>query len=122
MDRRRCTERRDPSYWDHTNPPHPHHPMFNKSNIYYYCTYCNSPTILYHTILYYTIPYHTIPYYTILHYTTLHYPMFNKSKLGFIKCDNLLNTHNTELVHCNLNSLNGLTSDLWGWGGFVWSP
>ena len=42
-----------PGTWDHTNPPHPHHPLFSKS------------------------------------------------KLGCIKCNNLLNTHNTELVHCN---------------------
>ena len=33
-------------------------------------------------------------------------PLFDKFKFGFIKCQNLLNTHKTELVHCNLNLLN----------------
>ena len=55
--------------WDHTNPPHPHHPLFNTF------------------------------------------------KFGLIKCNNLLNAHKTELVHCNSNLLNRFESDLWGWGG-----
>ena len=33
-------------------------------------------------------------------------PLCNKFKFGCIKCKNLLNTHKTELVHCNLNLLN----------------
>ena len=33
-------------------------------------------------------------------------PLFNKFEFGFIKCENLLNTHTTELVHCNLSLLN----------------
>ena len=49
-------------------------------------------------------------------------PLFNKFKLEFVKCNNLLNTHKTELAHCNVNLLNRFKSDLWGWGGFVWSP
>ena len=61
-------------YWDHTNPPHPHHPLFNEF------------------------------------------------KFGYIECNNLLNTHTTELVHRTLSLLNLFKSDVWGWGGFVWSP
>ena len=30
-------------------------------------------------------------------------------------------THNTELVHCNLNLLFFRKSDFWGWGCLVWS-
>ena len=33
-------------------------------------------------------------------------PLFNEFIFGFIKCNNLLNTHETKLVHCNLNLLN----------------
>ena len=37
-----------------------------------------------------------------------HHAPFNKSKSGFIKIQNLLNIHKTELVHCNLYLLNRL--------------
>ena len=30
-------------------------------------------------------------------------PLFDKFKLGLTKCKHLLNTHKTELVHCNSN-------------------
>ena len=36
-----------------------------------------------------------------------HQPLlFDKSKVGFIKRNNLLTAHKTELVDCSLNSLN----------------
>jgi hypothetical protein len=60
---------------DHTNPPHPRHPLFN-----------------------------------ILHFIIL------------FKCSNLIRTHKSELPHCNLILLHLFKSDVWGWGGFVWSP
>ena len=51
-----------------------------------------------------------------------HHTLFDKFKLGFIKCNNLLNTHRIELVHCDSNLLNWFKYYLWGWDGFVWSP
>ena len=50
-----------------------------------------------------------------------HYP-FNKFELGFIKCKDLLNTHKTELVRCNLDLLNCFKYDVWGWGGVCVVP
>ena len=43
-------------------------------------------------------------------------PLFNKFKSGCVTCKHLLNTHNTELVHFNLNLSNGFEFDSWGWG------
>ena len=68
-----CTCDQTTQYWDHTNPPHPHHTLYT-------------------------------------------------FRLGCIKCNNLRNTHKTELVHCNLKLSYSIKIDLWGWGGFVWSP
>ena len=30
-------------------------------------------------------------------------PLSDKFKFGYMTCKNLLNTHKTELAHCNLN-------------------
>ena len=49
-----------------------------------------------------------------------HHHPFNKFKLEFIKCNNSLNAHKTELSSLQFESFKFIKSDVWGWGGFVW--
>ena len=47
-----------------------------------------------------------------------HHLLFNKFKSGFIKCKNLLNTQETEPVHCSWNLSNALNMTCVGGVGF----